>query len=423
MDPIDSRAQSVYRIAAVKITYGTTMQILTFFSGGIRITGFSYQTSLAYAARQVRRTPTDTDGTVVAPYLNSALLKLEMHMTNRLNLATTILTFFCSCLFAMLLTACGGSDNAAQSAQPQVAASTRAAAAVPADYARSVQQLYVAYFGRPADSGGLANFEAALQAAGAPVDVQALDSAYSGNGAIRSLVDAFGVSDESKALYTGDTTAFVKSIYQNVLNRAPLQGGLDYWVNSIDHGGLQRGNAALSIMAAALANASAQGQIDATLINNKIGVAGNFTTAVTATTYRGQAIAAMARAMLSQVTDSTNVDAFQSTVTSTILAMQAANVKSFAGSYSGSYGGADSGSYSITISDNGTVSGGGNSTVFQADFAITGMIAEGGAVTLAAQGTAGEATYVGTLNASTGALSGTWTASGIGSGTFTGHRN
>ncbi|HEU4844512.1 MAG TPA: DUF4214 domain-containing protein [Burkholderiaceae bacterium] len=343
-------------------------------------------------------------------------------MSTRPTFLTALLTLIQACLLGMLLAACGGGQSTDAGSGPRVAAATVQAAALPADYAQSVQQLYVAYFGRPADPGGLANFEAALQAAGAPTDIQAFDSAYSNSAAIRALVDAFGVSTESQGLYTGDTTAFVQAIYQHVLNRAPLPTGLAYWVDSIDHGGLQRGNAALSIMAAALANGSAQGQLDAALIANKIAVASNFTAVVPVTTYRGQTIAAMARAMLATVTGSTSVSAFQATITSTISAMQAANVKSYAGNYSGSYGGADAGVFSFTIADNGAVNGSGHSTAFGYDLMIVGSIAEGGAVSLTAQGTAGAATYVGTLNASTGALSGTWNAGIYGSGTFSGQR-
>lgn len=126
-----------------------------------------------------------------------------------------------------------------------------------------MQQICVACFGRAADAGGLASFEAQLAAAGAPNDIQKLTGAYNNNPAIRSLVDSFAVSDESKALYNGDTRPFVTAIYNNVLNRAPDAGGISYWIDAIGHQGLNRANASLAIMAGALLNTTAQGQADA----------------------------------------------------------------------------------------------------------------------------------------------------------------
>ena len=76
------------------------------------------------------------------------------------------------------------------------------------NYATVVQELYVAYFGRPADPTGLTNFENALSAANAPTDAIALSAAYSSNSTIRSLIDMFGTSGESQRLYNGTTQAF-----------------------------------------------------------------------------------------------------------------------------------------------------------------------------------------------------------------------
>jgi hypothetical protein len=190
------------------------------------------------------------------------------------------------------------------------------------DYNEAVQSLYVAYFGRAADSGGLANFEAQLAALGAPKDLPSISAAYSSNSAIRSLVDAFGTSDESKALYTGDTSSFVTAIYNNVLNRGPDSEGLNFWVNAIDHGGLSRGNASLSIMSGALSNTSVQGQADSALVKNKIAVASNFTFAIDTPAevqaYSGNAAAATVRSLLSGVTASTDASQFQTTVEGTL---------------------------------------------------------------------------------------------------------
>ncbi|HEY0847233.1 MAG TPA: DUF4214 domain-containing protein [Noviherbaspirillum sp.] len=197
--------------------------------------------------------------------------------------------------------------------------------AIDLEYHDAVQQLYVSYFGRAADTGGLANFTAALATASAPKDIQSLNTAYTTNATVRSLVDAFGTSTESNNLYTGNTASFVTAIFQNVLNRAPQTEGLEFWQREIDAGRLTKGNAGLSIMAGALVNATSQGMTDAALINNKIRVASNFTFGLDTPTevqnYRGAVAAGMARSMLATVSSTTDTDVFQSTVTATIASL------------------------------------------------------------------------------------------------------
>ena len=223
----------------------------------------------------------------------------------------------------LVLSGCGGSDTAGfteQRAQARFASTAQYRAAQ--DYTNVVQQLYVAYFGRPADSNGLANFATVLSDAGAPTDIQGLNAAYSTNSTVKWLIDAFGTSDESKALYSGDTTSFVTSIYQNVLGRAPDADGLNFWVNAIDKNGLTRGNASFSIMAGALANTTPEGLADAALIRKRIDVAKLFTSSITTPTlaagYYGNGAAATARSMLNTVTSATDVAAFSTNVNATL---------------------------------------------------------------------------------------------------------
>ncbi|HJV81183.1 DUF4214 domain-containing protein, partial [Noviherbaspirillum sp.] len=238
------------------------------------------------------------------------------------------------CAAAVLLAGCGGSGtgsslqgqdstgklatavqlSSSQYAKPQALAAQ--------DYTTAVQELYVAYFGRPADSTGLTNFATVLANAGAPADIQGLNNAYSSNSTVRWAIDAFGNSDESKALYTGDTRSFVTAIYSNVLSRAPDSAGLAWWINAIDNGGLTRGNAALSIMAGALANTTPDGLNDAALIQKRIAVATNFTSTITTPTlvaaYDGNDAAATARNMLGTVTRTTDVTAFRTNIDATL---------------------------------------------------------------------------------------------------------
>src|SRR5476649_2139486 len=95
-------------------------------------------------------------------------------------------------------------------------------------YSNLVQQFYVAYFGRPADPAAVPSFAAALAAANAPTTLAALTSAYGTSDTIRALVDNFGNSHESTALYgavTNDVahaTSFVSAIFANLFNRQPV---------------------------------------------------------------------------------------------------------------------------------------------------------------------------------------------------------
>ncbi|HEY0845728.1 MAG TPA: pre-peptidase C-terminal domain-containing protein [Noviherbaspirillum sp.] len=191
-----------------------------------------------------------------------------------------------------------------------------------ADYYPLVQKFYIAYFGRPADANGLQNMATQLNDAGAPTTTQAFIDAYSTIPAVRQIVDAFGNSNESAALYTGGTTEFVTAIFRNVLGRSPQTEGLNFWSSAIDSGTLVRGKAALSIMAGAEANTTAQGLIDAQLISNRVSAATTFTnamdTAAEVSAYSGSVAGSTARDLLSVVTATTNLTDYQSNVVNTL---------------------------------------------------------------------------------------------------------
>lgn len=322
------------------------------------------------------------------------------------------LAIYAALVLPLLLSGCGAGGTASTATQPDRLLSA-GTTAVAADYLQPVQQIYVAYFGRPADAGGLASFEAQLAAAGAPNEIQKLTGAYNNNPAIRALVDSFAVSDESKALYSGDTRAFVTAIYNNVLNRAPDAGGLNYWIDAIDHQGLNRANASLAIMAGALVNTTAQGQADAHVVSNKITIASSFTATVPPSTYRGNTAAALARTMLTLIDQNTTLATFQSTLASTIKAIADALPSIYAGNYNGSYDGSDSGAFTFTVSNTGVISGSGKSSVFGTILIITGTLGTGSASPLPLQGTIGPFGFTGTIDAATGKVVGQYTGSGV----------
>jgi hypothetical protein len=239
-------------------------------------------------------------------------------------------TSFTALLAAALMTACGGgsdpaSNHGANSSSTLLASAgaIAAASASPVEqYGSTVQQLYIAYFGRPADPAGLTNFAASLSAASAPTNLPDLIAAYTTNAAVKNLIDSFGTSAESQKLYAGDTTAFVTAVFNNVLSRPPQTAGLNFWVNAINSGTLTKGNAALSIMAGALVNTTPQGLLDAALVNKKISLGSQFTASIMTSdqinAYKGSAAAASVRTMLSSVTGDTDVNVFQATINTTL---------------------------------------------------------------------------------------------------------
>lgn len=224
-------------------------------------------------------------------------------------------------LCVSFLTACGGGSSGSVTGT-QSGTTDRFAALLATDYNTVVQQLYIAYFGRPADPTGLANFTARLAEENAPPDIQNLNTAYTSNQKIRAVVDSFGASPESANLYKGNTEAFLNSIYKNVLGRDADADGLRFWVDAIDNKGLTRANASFSIMAAGLVNNSPQGLVDAALIRNRVSVASRFTTALDTpaevNAYSGDSAAEVARSMLATVNQNTDPVTFQQTSDATI---------------------------------------------------------------------------------------------------------
>ncbi|MES2115232.1 MAG: DUF4214 domain-containing protein, partial [Pseudomonadota bacterium] len=201
-----------------------------------------------------------------------------------------------------------------------------------ADYASVVQQLYVSYFGRPADFYGLASFEAQLAALKAPTTFIALNKAAQDgtNPGLTALINSFSVSTESTNLYGSGTdtisiSKFVNAVYNNVLNRDADTAGLAFWVDAITSGHLTKANAAAAITEGALSNTTAQGVIDAKTVAEKVAVATDFTASLTTADdingFSGDVAAATARALLQSVTNTTDPVAFHATVLSTIVAI------------------------------------------------------------------------------------------------------
>ena len=154
-------------------------------------------------------------------------------------------------------------------------------------YFDQIQQLYIAYFGRPADPVGLSFWANQVDAA---------------NGSVAAVIAGFAASLESNALYAGVATAQkVSAIYLNLFNRLPEAGGLAYWVQQIDSGTVSQAQVAYQIQSSA-------GPGDASAVANKLAMAKAFTaqidTGAEITGYNGAVAAAYGRAFLTSV-DST----------------------------------------------------------------------------------------------------------------------
>ena len=87
-----------------------------------------------------------------------------------------------------------------------------------------IQQLYIAYFNRPADSTGLAYWEGAMGSGGTLDDISA----------------AFARSDEYKmAFLQMNPSEVIGQIYQNLFGRQPEAAGRTYWSGLLEKGSLR----------------------------------------------------------------------------------------------------------------------------------------------------------------------------------------
>lgn len=223
----------------------------------------------------------------------------------------------------VLLASCGESPQSVTSQQSgavRAKAASSSAAAVAADYHSVVQHIYVGYFGRPADVGGLDFYSKVLLGAGAPTTIVGIGQAYDSNAQVKSVVDSFGTSAESAALYPGDNGQFIDALYRNLFNRAADQAGKDFWVNALDKKLMTRASAAIQLMAGA-------GGSDITIISNKTGAAASFTTRLATPVqqagYSGLDANAIVRTLLGGVGGGTDLTAFEASASATIATLAA----------------------------------------------------------------------------------------------------
>lgn len=156
-----------------------------------------------------------------------------------------------------------------------------------ADYNDAIQKLYIAYYNRPADVGGLAYWSAVADAVDGDLD---------------SIMNAFGTSAESSALYDGvGTEEIIQQIYQAIFNREGEAAGVAFYVAKVAAGDMTTATIALNILNGAQND-------DLAIATAKLAVANEFTAglandpdAAIAYNAGGTAVVALARAMLAEV--------------------------------------------------------------------------------------------------------------------------
>ncbi|MBA5606685.1 cellulase family glycosylhydrolase [Duganella sp. FT3S] len=149
-----------------------------------------------------------------------------------------------------------------------------------------VQQLFLAYTGRPADPAALRTLSNVLLEVARDMrsrsqtlerNVAAVNRAYGTEPALRDAIGGLYASREFQTLYQPDQLpAFIRAIYRTALGREPAEAGLAYWREQINYGGLSRQQAPLAILATAHAAPSAQGKTDLATLRKKADVAAYF---------------------------------------------------------------------------------------------------------------------------------------------------
>ncbi|MBB4146124.1 DUF4214 domain-containing protein [Rhizobium rhizoryzae] len=147
----------------------------------------------------------------------------------------------------------------------------------------TIQGVYVALFGRPADPTGLSYF-----------------NSVTNNGANLNAIGNLAASPEYQARFSGlNNVQIINSIYQSLFGRDADLTGLNFFSNALANGSLNINNIAIAILDGAQGN-------DRTVSNNKIAAADLYTKALDTgsevVAYSGLAAAAQGRAFVTGVT-------------------------------------------------------------------------------------------------------------------------
>lgn len=223
-------------------------------------------------------------------------------------------------------------------------------------------RMYQAAFNRKPDSGGLG------------FQINALDAGFT----LQQIAQNFIDSPEFKATYGAlDTSAFVTQLYMNVLQRAPDDSGLAFYVSHVD-GTNPDG---IKFSRAQVLMGFSESPENKTLV-------------------------------LPAIASGVSYTAYGTTAPSN-------PVSEFTGDYSGSYRGDDTGTLTLKLASNGSIVATAHSTTLNTDLTGTGTVAAGGKITVTLTGTGRTSTFTGSVNTSSGLATGSFLSTGAGgSGVF-----
>lgn len=157
--------------------------------------------------------------------------------------------------------------------------------AIVTTHVAAVQQLYVAYFGRPADVAGLDYWTNVVETS---------------KGSTTQVSANFALSTEYTAAFAGmSNTQIVDKIYMNLFGRAADTAGRDYWVGLLNAGSIK-----VNTIVADVANGAQT--TDKEIVENKVAGATAFTTALDLPAeqagYTGTAALNLAKAFITSIT-------------------------------------------------------------------------------------------------------------------------
>jgi len=134
----------------------------------------------------------------------------------------------------------------------------KASALEDSHYTEQVQAMYIAYYSRPGDPGGVAYWAKRLEQS---------------NGDSSAIINQFGNSAEYTDRLAGkDSEELINNIFVNLFGRDADAGGLVFYKNKLESGAITLASIALNI-----SNGVSPGSVDAAIIDNKIDVAAAYT--------------------------------------------------------------------------------------------------------------------------------------------------
>lgn len=227
-----------------------------------------------------------------------------------------------ACAMVLLLVACGG-GNTETSTQKTSLLSMRSISSTntrlaPAAYSDVLQRIYLSFFGRPVDPKGLEFWSKIFSDRGMPTSINGFIDGYATNSGIRELIDMFANSSEFQGLYTGNNSAFINAVYLNSFNRNAEADGRAFWGGFMDRGQLTRAQVAMCILSGAQNS-------DKVVAAKKVQAATFFTAALDlpmeVAMYDGSEINQAVRDLLSTITATTDMAAFETQINAFIASM------------------------------------------------------------------------------------------------------